>query len=87
MCVSVLGWELGYSVYLSASMMLGFLAERGGDDGRSGRSGHDTSNDCTLSESSNMSLSSLGSDGSSSGHSTQPVSTSTVHNDACMAWR
>lgn len=64
-------------------MMLGFLAERGGDEGRSGKSGHDTWNDCTLSDNCNISLSSFGSEGSSSGHSTTPVSTSTVHREAC----
>ncbi len=69
---------------LSASIMLGFLAERGGEDGRSGRSGQLTLNACTLSDSCKMSLSSIGRAGSSSGHSTHPVSTSTVHRDACV---
>ncbi len=63
-------------------MMLDFLAERGGDEGSSGKSGQDTPNNCTLSDNCNTSLSWLGSKGSSSGHSTHPFSTSTVHNDA-----
>lgn len=67
---------------LIASIILGFLIKLRGERGSSSKSGQLTPYSITFSVIWLMSLSSLGMPGNSSGHSTTPLSMSTVHSEA-----
>jgi len=69
--------------HLRASMMLGFLGVRGGEDGSSLRSAHSMLKACIFSETWRVSLSSSGREGSSSGNSKEQFSMSRVQREAC----